>query len=381
MAHKVFICHSSKDKLVADAACAALEAQRISCWIAPRDILAGEEYGKAIVEALGNCHIVLLIFSKLANDSPQVRREVERAVSKEKIIVPFRIEDILPSDAMEFALSNTHWLDALNPPLENKLNELCETIARLLKRHRPVEELWKTPKPPAQVVEVEQPQTEQRAPEDSWERVVEPVVVQTPIERPPVVDPPPPLPNPEPPPVDMVRTCVVCRKDYPVTYKHCAVDGGSLSEPHPRSQAVPVESILATISMWARPKVDMGVLNSMDAASTVVVQINGAEQIMTWGHRLFQVRAGTTRITAGIRHPFYSGLKCPAEMTITLQPNQAGYVRYTAGLTYFQNGNLEIDPAPKSVILSSPPQQRCCPTCRHVVSGTGLFCGRCGQRL
>ena len=137
MAHKVFICHSSSDKRVADAACAALEAQRIPCWIAPRDILAGEEYGKAIVDALSSCQIVLLIFSGHANDSPQVRREIERAVSKGKIIVPFRIEDVMPSDAMEFALSNTHWLDALTPPLAHGLSELCATIARLIQRQSP----------------------------------------------------------------------------------------------------------------------------------------------------------------------------------------------------------------------------------------------------
>src|ERR1039457_7095486 len=91
MAHKVFICHASNDKQVADAACAALEAQHIPCWIAPRNILAGEEYGKTIVDALGACEIVLLIFSGHANHSPHVRREIERAVSKGKIIVPFRI--------------------------------------------------------------------------------------------------------------------------------------------------------------------------------------------------------------------------------------------------------------------------------------------------
>jgi WD40 repeat protein len=148
MAHRVFICHSSKDKQVADAACAALEAQRIPCWIAPRDILAGEEYGKSIVDALGSCQIVLLIFSHEANNSPQVRREIERSVSKGKIIVPFRIEDVLPSDAMEFALGNTHWLDALTPPMERYLLQLCDTISRLIERHTPVESpLWSPPEP------------------------------------------------------------------------------------------------------------------------------------------------------------------------------------------------------------------------------------------
>jgi len=148
MAHKVFICHSSTDKAVADAACAALEAQRIPCWIAPRDILAGEEYGKAIVDALSSCQIVLLVFSALANGSPQVRREIERSVSKGKIIVPFRIEDVLPSDAMEFALSNTHWLDALTPPMERYLLQLCDTIARLIQKNTVTEApLWNPPQP------------------------------------------------------------------------------------------------------------------------------------------------------------------------------------------------------------------------------------------
>jgi biopolymer transport protein ExbD len=35
---------------------------------------------------------------------------------------------------MEFALSNTHWLDALSPPLESYLVKLCDTVARLLQQ-------------------------------------------------------------------------------------------------------------------------------------------------------------------------------------------------------------------------------------------------------
>jgi TIR domain len=145
MAHTVFICHSSKDKLVADAACAALEAQRIPCWIAPRDVLGGTEYMEELDLALQESQIVLLIFSQMANDSPQVRREIERAVSYAKIILPFRIEDTLPTRAMKFALSNTHWLDAITPPMEQRLTELCGTVSRLIQRRAPVQELWKTP--------------------------------------------------------------------------------------------------------------------------------------------------------------------------------------------------------------------------------------------
>ena len=35
--HDIFVGRSKADKATADAACAALEARRVRCWIAPRD--------------------------------------------------------------------------------------------------------------------------------------------------------------------------------------------------------------------------------------------------------------------------------------------------------------------------------------------------------
>jgi hypothetical protein len=56
------------------------------CWrVEVYGKAGGVEYGEAIIEALSECQIVLLIFSIAADGSPQVRREIERAVSKEKI--------------------------------------------------------------------------------------------------------------------------------------------------------------------------------------------------------------------------------------------------------------------------------------------------------
>ena len=52
MAHDVFISHSHADKPAADAACAALEAKGIRCWIAPRDINPGQDWAASIVEAI-----------------------------------------------------------------------------------------------------------------------------------------------------------------------------------------------------------------------------------------------------------------------------------------------------------------------------------------
>jgi hypothetical protein len=132
MAHDVFLCYSDKDKTVADALCAKLEARRIRCWIAPRDILPGMIYAEALIEALNQSRILILVFSANSNNSPQVMREIERAVHLGIPIIPFRIEDVVPSKAMEFFLGAPHWLDALTPPLEKHVETLGRTVEALL---------------------------------------------------------------------------------------------------------------------------------------------------------------------------------------------------------------------------------------------------------
>src|ERR1700730_758841 len=128
MSHDVFISHSAKDKLIADALCASLEARGIRCWIAPRDILPSDDWGEAIVRALNASQLMILVFSANANQSPQIKREVERAVNKEIPILPFRIEKVLPSGSLEYYLSAPHWLDALTPPMEKHFQNLAETV-------------------------------------------------------------------------------------------------------------------------------------------------------------------------------------------------------------------------------------------------------------
>ena len=119
--HEVFLSYSSKDKTWADAACAVLERHRVRCWIAPRDITPGEEWGASIMKGLNGSRIMVLIFSGHANASGQVRREVERAISQAMTVLPVRVEDVRPEGAMEYALGNTHWLDAFTPPVEKQL--------------------------------------------------------------------------------------------------------------------------------------------------------------------------------------------------------------------------------------------------------------------
>ena len=134
MAHDVFISHSTKNKVTADAVCAILEANGVRCWIAPRDVTPGMEWGECIIEAIEQSRIMVLVFTAEANASSQIRREIERAVNRAVTIVPLRVEDVLPSRGLEYFIGNLHWLDALTPPLESHLTELAGTVKTLLNR-------------------------------------------------------------------------------------------------------------------------------------------------------------------------------------------------------------------------------------------------------
>lgn len=143
MSHDVFLSHSHADKVFADAICHKLEANAIRCWVAPRDIRPSEDWAEAIINAMDNAKVLVLVFSSSSNNSPQVRREVERAVNKGLHVLPFRIENVPLSKSLEYFISAQHWLDAIGGELEFHLGRLHECIALLLE-HEPDEA------PPAQ---------------------------------------------------------------------------------------------------------------------------------------------------------------------------------------------------------------------------------------
>jgi hypothetical protein len=132
VSYEVFISYAHDDKKAADAVCHALEHGGIRCWIAPRDILPGVEWGAAIVDAIDMVRVMVLVFSASSNRSPQVRREIERAVNKGVAVLPFRIEEVFPCKTLEYFLGTQHWLDAFQKPLEPHIEVLTRTVRTIL---------------------------------------------------------------------------------------------------------------------------------------------------------------------------------------------------------------------------------------------------------
>ena len=143
----VFISHSSADRQIAEQVCAYLEKNRVGCWMAPRDVTPGKNYGAAIVDAIDECQVFVLLLSSQSNKSRQVVREVERAASADSVILPFRIEDVQPSRDIAFYVSAAHWLDAAKHPVEEQFDELLRAIRDWQKAEPATEQTLAPPEP------------------------------------------------------------------------------------------------------------------------------------------------------------------------------------------------------------------------------------------
>lgn len=125
MTRDIFVSYSQPDRDCAYELTEHLEAKGFTVWIAPRDVSPAAEWACEIIDAISAAQVMILVFSASSNSSPQVRREVERAVSKDLRILPFRLENVLPSRSLEYFLSSQHWLDGFPSPRESHYERLC----------------------------------------------------------------------------------------------------------------------------------------------------------------------------------------------------------------------------------------------------------------
>lgn len=127
-----FISHASADRDLAEKISEMLEARGIECWIAPRDLVPGRDYGEEIIRGIEETSATILILSENANSSTFVKKEIERAVSKSKPVFPVRIRQVMPSPGLELFISSAHWVDAWQPPMDVKMDQLANSIRPLI---------------------------------------------------------------------------------------------------------------------------------------------------------------------------------------------------------------------------------------------------------
>lgn len=131
MKYDVFISYSSHDQKVVEGLCAYLEAHKIRCFVAYRDIPRGVVWAQAIVEALEESRMMVVVFSENFNNSDQVDREIELASEDKKPILTVRISNEAFKGAKKYYLKNINWIDAFPNP-QQVFGSVAENVARLL---------------------------------------------------------------------------------------------------------------------------------------------------------------------------------------------------------------------------------------------------------
>jgi len=128
---QVFVSYSSHNDSIANKLIKDIEGQGISCWIAPRDIAPGETWAASIMNAISKSCVMILLLSEASDDSVQVIREVEQAVNLRIPIIPIRLSEHEPSDAMRYFISSHQWLDAFKESYDEWSLALYQRLTRI----------------------------------------------------------------------------------------------------------------------------------------------------------------------------------------------------------------------------------------------------------
>lgn len=129
MTASIFISHASKDQRVATSICTALEARGLNCWIANRDVQPGENFQEAIVRAIRESRVMLLVFSANSNNSDEIKKELVLAGQNKLIVIPLRVEDVKPNDAFSYELATRQWINMFDD-WERSLEQLAARIEK-----------------------------------------------------------------------------------------------------------------------------------------------------------------------------------------------------------------------------------------------------------
>jgi tetratricopeptide (TPR) repeat protein len=125
---RIFLSHGSEDSHTAQRILGFLESNGVECWIAPRDIPPGTDWVEAIIDGIDSASAMVLVVSSASNLSPQVRREVERAVSRGLNLVSVMIEPVELSKWMQYYTSTHQRYDASKGDLDDHLSKILDAL-------------------------------------------------------------------------------------------------------------------------------------------------------------------------------------------------------------------------------------------------------------
>ena len=128
----VFISHSSEDAAVADKVRGALESAGLATWICSRDIQPGQTWPGEIARGLEKAGALLLLFSRAANGSDHILREVHQAVDAKLPILPVCLDDTQPDKSLGYFINVAQKLAVTDGNLDAALPTIIGACHRIL---------------------------------------------------------------------------------------------------------------------------------------------------------------------------------------------------------------------------------------------------------
>jgi hypothetical protein len=129
---QVFISHSQMDHERALLLGHRLELYGIGSWLAPRDVRPGADWDSEVTRGLETSSMLLLLLSKRAVESRQIKRELMLARELGLPINVVRLEDINP-DKLAYLLRDHVWADWLDGE-DRVLDDVAGAVAYSLRR-------------------------------------------------------------------------------------------------------------------------------------------------------------------------------------------------------------------------------------------------------
>lgn len=126
-----FVSYADEDREIADRAVAALENRSFSCWVAHRDIPPGSpSWSAAIVSAIANSRVLVVLVTGHSVVSKQVLREVTLADAENVPLLPMRLDDAPLTDDFRYFFSSAQWLKVAGLPMPQAIAHLESAVER-----------------------------------------------------------------------------------------------------------------------------------------------------------------------------------------------------------------------------------------------------------
>lgn len=124
---RIFISFANQDNAIASRLCSILEEKGRECWIAPRNIVPGQDYARLITRAVREADAFIIILSESSYRSAHVLNELSLAFDQKLNIIPYCIDSSKPEDAFSYYLATKHRIES-GGDLEKDVKSIIDAL-------------------------------------------------------------------------------------------------------------------------------------------------------------------------------------------------------------------------------------------------------------